>query len=134
MADATKIDTVIGSGTSLRGNLNSEGSVRIDGRLEGTICAQGDVSVGEKGNITAEISARNVEIAGLVQGNVHAAGRLILTVSGQLYGDVKAEKLIIHEGAKFKGTCSMPGQDSLLAVPVAGEAALTRTDAPVSAG
>lgn len=122
-ADATKIDTVIGCNTSLRGNLDIEGSVRVDGRLEGMICAQGDVTVGEKGNVTAEIRARTVEIAGLVQGNVIAA-ELVLTATGQLCGDVKAEKLIIQEGARFEGTSTMLSSDSVLAVPVAGEPVL----------
>lgn len=107
-----RVDTIIGKETHLTGRLVATGAIRIDGRVEGEIEADGDVVVGEPGKIVASIRARNVTVAGEVQGNVYAEGRLEIVPSGKIYGDVKIAVLAIEDGAIFKGMCEMITEDS----------------------
>ncbi|NLG80065.1 MAG: polymer-forming cytoskeletal protein [Firmicutes bacterium] len=102
-----RVDTIIGKETRISGRIEAAGTIRIDGRVDGEIEADGDVVVGEPGRLVASIHARNVTIAGEVQGNIHAEGRLELLPTGKLYGDVKVSVLAIEDGAIFKGACEM---------------------------
>lgn len=102
-----EIETIIGKDTQLKGSVKAQGTIRIDGEFEGDIDSEQDIIIGESGRVTAKINARNVLISGTLQGNVTAAGRLELMSSGKLYGDIKANTLIIGEGAVFKGVSDM---------------------------
>lgn len=102
-----EIETIIGKDTQLKGSIKAQGTIRIDGEFEGDIDSEQDIIIGESGRVTAKINARNVLISGVLQGNVNAAGRLELMSSGKLYGDIKANALIIGEGAVFKGVSDM---------------------------
>lgn len=102
-----EIETIIGKDTQLKGSVKAQGTIRIDGEFEGDIDSEQDIIIGESGRVTAKINARNVLISGILQGNVNAAGRLELMSSGKLYGDIKANALIIGEGAVFKGVSDM---------------------------
>lgn len=101
--DPNKVETIIGSGTKLTGNLYSEGSIRIEGEIEGEIVSKGDVYVGEAGRLAADIKARNVVVAGEVQGNVDAESKLEIVPTGKLIGDITMSTLVIEDGATFKG-------------------------------
>ncbi len=106
-AQPKKVDTIIGKETQIAGHIVATGTIRVDGRVEGDIAADGDVIVGESGRIVASIRARNVTVAGEVQGDVYAGGRLEIVPSGKLYGDVRTAVLAIEDGAIFKGMCEM---------------------------
>lgn len=106
-----KVDTIIGKETQVTGHVVAAGTIRVDGRIEGEIDAAGDVVVGEPGRVVASIRGRNVTIAGEVQGNVYAEGRLEIVPSGKLCGDVKTAVLAIEDGAIFKGMCEMVTDD-----------------------
>ncbi|ADL13818.1 protein of unknown function DUF583 [Acetohalobium arabaticum DSM 5501] len=101
--DASNMETVIGENTELEGTLTIEGSLRIDGVINGKLKAKGDVVVGKSGTLEADIEARNVTIAGDVTGNVMTENKLVITSTGKLIGDIKIANLIIEDGAVFKG-------------------------------
>ena len=67
-----ELETILGANTSLKGDLRSSGSIRIDGDFEGTIDTVGNVIVGEAARVVATVSAHNVQIQGTVQGDVTA--------------------------------------------------------------
>lgn len=98
-----KVESVVGKGTKIEGKMHIPGSLRVEGRVEGEIKAGGDVFIGEEGLVIANIQARNVVIAGEVQGNVDAVEKLEIVPTGKLFGDIKIAKLIIEDGATFKG-------------------------------
>ncbi|MDD2401699.1 MAG: polymer-forming cytoskeletal protein [Clostridia bacterium] len=102
-----KIDTLIGKGSVFSGNIEVSGTIRIDGGYKGDIKAKGDLVVGESGKIEATISARNIYIGGYIKGNIKAEEKVELASSGRLYGDIVVGKLIIEEGAVYKGNCEM---------------------------
>ncbi|MGF7186542.1 cytoskeletal protein CcmA (bactofilin family) [Desulfitispora alkaliphila] len=106
-ANFEKVDTLIGKETAFQGNLNASGTVRIDGKLEGDINCNGDLVIGETGVVKANIKARNILLSGEVEGNLSTQGKIELTTAGKLVGDIVVGKLIIDEGAVFKGRCDM---------------------------
>ncbi len=106
-AQPRKVDTIVGKETRINGRIEAAGTIRIDGRVDGEIEADGDVVIGEPGRLVASVHARNITIAGEIQGNIHAEGRLEIVPTGKLYGDVKVAVLAIEDGAIFKGTCEM---------------------------
>lgn len=104
---SSQVDTIVGSGCELQGTLAVQGTIRIEGRVNGEIKVQGDLIVGEKGQVTANIKARDVTVAGVVRGDLDLEGTLEITPSGQVQGDIAVANLIIGEGANFEGNCKM---------------------------
>jgi cytoskeletal protein CcmA (bactofilin family) len=103
---AAKIETIVGPGTEMEGNIQSSESIRIDGKIKGGVQAQ-SVVVGEYGVVLGDITARNVTIAGKVKGNISANESLELLPKGQIIGDLRTTKLVISDGANFEGNCQM---------------------------
>ena len=103
------LETVIGAESSFQGTLRSKGSVRVDGKIEGGISAEG-VILGETGEVQGDISARTVIVGGKVTGNIHATESLELLTKSQVFGDLHAPQLLIAEGAIFEGSCLMASE------------------------
>jgi cytoskeletal protein CcmA (bactofilin family) len=102
-----KIDTVIGRETEIKGTVNANGIIRIDGKIEGHLVNQGDVVVGEGAFILADVKARHVTVAGEIKGNVTAEGKLEILSTGKVHGNIQVQNLVIGEGAVFKGKSEM---------------------------
>lgn len=102
--DPNSTDTLIGEGTLFEGRLRSEASMRIEGTIIGDIACTGDLTIGEHGNLTSNIVARNVAVAGILKGNITAQGKITITSKGNITGNITYEKLIIDEGAVFQGS------------------------------
>jgi cytoskeletal protein CcmA (bactofilin family) len=100
-----KMDTILGKETNFKGELEAVGGVRIDGRFKGNIKASGDVIVGEGAYIEAKVSGRNILVAGEIRGQVEASGKMELTLTGKLFGNLQATKMYVEEGAVFQGEC-----------------------------
>ncbi len=100
-------DTLIGEGSIFEGRVRSEASLRVEGNVVGDIECVGDVTIGEHGHAKSNIIARNVTIAGMVQGNVNTKGLLTITSTGQLLGNTLSNSLIIAEGGLFQGQSKM---------------------------
>lgn len=103
-------DTYIGPNSEFEGTLASKGSIRIEGRISGSVHSQGDVTVGESGVVKADIKARNIIISGSVIGNIHAAEKLTIKPNGRLSGDIVTALLEINEGARYEGTTRMTSE------------------------
>ncbi|MDH7577406.1 MAG: polymer-forming cytoskeletal protein [Bacillota bacterium] len=114
-----KVDTLLGKNARFEGTIEAEGTLRVDGWFKGTLKANGDIIVGEGAKVEAELEGRHILIAGEVRGRVQAAGKLELTATGKLYGDLEAARLLVEEGAVFQGNCKTSedvpaAQDSLV--------------------
>jgi cytoskeletal protein CcmA (bactofilin family) len=101
------LDTLIGSDTVLEGNVESGGSVRVDGKLKGDLKSGGDVFVGRGAKLTGNIYANNVVLSGQVVGNVYAEGMLRLLSEAKLHGNVQAHGLVADEGGVLHGKCNI---------------------------
>lgn len=100
-------ETVVGTSVKLKGNLKSDGDITVDGSVNGEIKTKGTVTIGPNANIIASVHAKNVNVAGTVQGNVAATDRLSISESGRVYGDISANILSISAGALFSGKSTM---------------------------
>src|SRR5690242_7432986 len=113
----SKPETIIGPTTSIHGDLKADGAVRVDGLVEGTIEAAGNVIIGQTGRVTASIQGQNVLIAGVVRGNVTAAQRLEIVATGKVWGDITVRALLIEEGGLFRGQSIMRDESVPEALP-----------------
>ena len=96
--------TVIGMSVTIRGELSGKEDLYMDGVVEGTIALlEGRLTVGPNARVMADIEARDVVIFGLVEGNVHATGRIELRDSAVVKGDLSAGRLSIEESVSMKG-------------------------------
>ncbi|MBE0646953.1 MAG: polymer-forming cytoskeletal protein [Bacteroidales bacterium] len=98
---------LLGSGTTVKGDIKLAGDFRIDGTLIGTIDCKGKVVVGASGIIEGEIICQNADFSGQVKALVKVAELLTLKESARFTGDLVTNKLAIEPGAKFSGTCQM---------------------------
>jgi cytoskeletal protein CcmA (bactofilin family) len=105
--DNELVNTIIGEETSIKGAIHSQRSIRIEGSLEGEVNAQGEVFVGEKSKIKANIFGRNVIVAGEVIGNIEAIKSLQILKTGKVYGNISGDQLNIEEGGIYKGKVNM---------------------------
>jgi cytoskeletal protein CcmA (bactofilin family) len=92
-------------GSSFRGELEFEDTMRIDGRFNGKIMTKNELIVGESAQIEGEIYAGRIAISGTVIGKIVAAQRVEIHRNGKVYSDVETPALIIEEGAIFQGNC-----------------------------
>ncbi len=106
-------ETVLGAGTTLKGELRSQGNVRLDGVFEGTMELDGNVLVGETAKITADINARNISIAGAVRGNV-TGNKVQILRTGRVWGDISAKAITTEEGAFIDGKITMVSHEAAL--------------------
>lgn len=98
---------IIGSGTAVKGDLVSEGDIRVDGRIEGHVTVKQRLVLGEGGSIQGDIHALDATIAGQLTGNITVSQMLVLKPSARIDGDITTDKIIIESGAQFNGKCTM---------------------------
>ena len=107
------LNTIIGDGSELDGELNVSGSVRIDGKLCGKISAGGHITIGQKGIvISPTIHCISAHIAGKVQGDIISPQRVHLTSTATIDGNITTQILVIEEGAVFNGRSEMQVEQS----------------------
>ncbi len=109
------INAFVGKGVEFRGTLTYDGTIRIDGSLEGEVQTEGCLLVGQGAVVTAKITAGTVICKGTIIGDVIAKEKVHLRSPGVLKGSVTTPKLSLEEGVLFNGTIEMgPSDVSLL--------------------
>lgn len=101
----------VGKGVEFKGIITYNGTVRIDGHLEGEIHTDGVLLVGEEAVITAKISAGTIVSKGKITGDLFAKEKIRLLAPAVLNGSVKAPELSMEEGVLFNGSCEMARAD-----------------------
>jgi len=101
----------IGRSMKLKGNISAEEEILIEGIVEGSIKMKHNVIVGKSGKVKADITAKEIIIRGEVNGNVHGQVKVEIVPGGILNGDIISEKVVLAEGAKFKGNIDMSSKN-----------------------
>ena len=110
-AAAARGTTHIAPGAKITGQVNGTSDLVVDGELEGQVRLETNgVTVGAEGRVQGDIVARTVRIGGRVVGNVQGHEKVEILPSGRLEGDVAAPRVVLAEGAFFKGKVEMTGQ------------------------
>lgn len=104
--DASAIN-IIRSGTTITGDIDCEGDIRIDGKLFGHLKSEGKVVVGEQGVVEGTIECAYATISGGVKANINVNELLSLKATANLVGEIVTNKLQIEPGANFSGNCKM---------------------------
>jgi cytoskeletal protein CcmA (bactofilin family) len=115
------LNAFLGEGTSFKGILTFEGTVRIDGRLEGEIFTKDTLVIGEGAQVNAAVHAGVVVIGGTVHGNIIAERKIEIHPTGRLYGNISTPSLVIEEGVVFEGSCTMGRAAGQTGAPEPGE-------------
>jgi cytoskeletal protein CcmA (bactofilin family) len=100
---------LISQGTIIKGDINSNGDIRIDGQVEGTIITKGKLVVGPTGIVIGEVSCTNADISGSVNAKITVSELLSLKSTAKLNGDISTNKIAIEPGANYTGNCTMGG-------------------------
>jgi cytoskeletal protein CcmA (bactofilin family) len=98
---------MIGLGTMIKGDLASEGDLRIDGRIEGNVTSKSKIAMGASSEIKGNVKARSADISGRIDGDIEINETLFLRSSAKVYGNITTAKLVIESGAEFNGSCTM---------------------------
>jgi cytoskeletal protein CcmA (bactofilin family) len=101
---------VIGPRTVVKGEVTGDEDILVEGILEGEVKISRDLRVGQGGTVRATISAQSIVVSGEVVGDCHAENRVEIQASGRVTGNIRAPKIVIAEGAMFKGNSDMSGR------------------------
>ena len=104
--DHTSIN-LVGTGTVIKGEVNSTGDIRIDGTVTGQVKCKGKIVVGSTGVLEGDVFCQNADFSGKIKGKVEVSELLSLKSTARFYGDIITNKLAIEPGASFTGTCTM---------------------------
>ncbi len=103
----TDSNTVVGESILIKGNLEGDEDLTVQGQIEGSINLNKTLIIEPSGVVKAEVSVANAVISGIMVGNLSASDSVELTESGRMVGDIQAPRIIITEGALFKGRVDM---------------------------
>jgi cytoskeletal protein CcmA (bactofilin family) len=98
---------ILSSDVEIKGKLRFSNDLIIDGRIEGEVNSEGDLTVGENAQIVGDVKTRSVVVFGRIEGNITVTDRCELKQNAILHGDVAAGKLAIEEGATFMGSSTV---------------------------
>lgn len=104
---SSAIESTIGPNTYVKGDIQGDGGLRIDGKVVGTINLTGNLVVTESAKINAEIKANSILVAGNVEGNI-TADRLEISDTGRVWGNLIIKELVVRPGGYFQGKSDMP--------------------------
>jgi cytoskeletal protein CcmA (bactofilin family) len=131
--EAGPVESVFAAALSIKGDINFEGAIRIEGEIRGKITGQGRLTISPSGRVIGDVMSAEVIIHGLVQGNVTSLDRLEIGGSAQVVGDLKAGRLIVGDGCKILGRLDI-NSESMSAMDAAPPApARAEEPAPVDA-
>jgi cytoskeletal protein CcmA (bactofilin family) len=109
LSSTRDVQAHLGQGSRVEGKLTFEGSVRIDGHIEGEISAQDTVIIGEGAELTAQVHANTVVVQGRLTGDITARKRVELKAPATVVGNISTPSLVVSEGVVFEGHCTMGG-------------------------
>jgi cytoskeletal protein CcmA (bactofilin family) len=102
--DSRGLVAVIGKGMVIRGQIRSGEHMHIAGEIDGSLYLAGyDLTVTADSRVRADVSAREVDVSGSIQGNVDATRKITVRKGGKLIGDLRTPGIVIEDGAYFKG-------------------------------
>ncbi|NME66451.1 polymer-forming cytoskeletal protein [Flammeovirga aprica JL-4] len=100
-------NNTIGHGTTLKGDVETHGILRMDGKVIGNLHCHSKLFLGKDGQIEGDIFSQNAEIEGEIHGKIEVSENLVLRASAVIHGDIVTKSLTIDPGAVFNGQCHM---------------------------
>lgn len=110
------VESVIGRGTVVRGNVRGEGDLDIQGRVEGDVNVEGDVTLGAEAVVRGQVTAAQINVSGTVQGDLRGSQAVLIERGARVVGDLLAPRIGIAPGALVRGTVRTDGEAPLAQV------------------
>ncbi len=111
--ESPKTSAVIGKGVKIDGQMFSKEDLYIDGEVKGNVeCQDCKLTVGPNGKVEATVKARDVIVLGQIKGNVEATERIDIRKDARVIGDIKTARIVIEDGAYFKGSIDILKPDA----------------------
>ena len=107
LKDNMSSNNIIGMETHFRGDIETSGNIRIEGRVTGNIKTKSKIALGKFALVEGNIYAQNAELSGRLKGKIYVYDTLVLKPSSVVEGQIKTNNLLIEQGASFSGTCKM---------------------------
>ena len=98
---------VIGRAITIRGNLSGSEDLMVEGRIEGSVSLKNHLSIEETGVVEADIDVEDLTVRGEMKGDINAAQSVSITTNARVVGNVRAPRVIIEDGARFRGHIDM---------------------------
>jgi len=110
---------MIGPSIVVNGTITGEENLVVEGTVEGTIdLPKNDLTIGESGRVTANLSAKVIRVDGLVKGDITGGENVVISDTGRVQGNIVAPRVTLQDGAKFKGSIDMdPGSGKAQPTP-----------------
>jgi cytoskeletal protein CcmA (bactofilin family) len=108
--EQSEITAFLGKGTEFKGVLSFEGTIRVDGKVEGEIVSKDTLIAGDGAFLQGEISVGTLISSGKIVGNINASQKVHIMAPSKIQGNIKTPKLIIEEGVVFDGKCEMAAE------------------------
>ena len=105
--DFQNVHTMIGAEANIEGNISLEGGLIVYGKIQGDVSTKGPVRIAKTAEIVGNIIASDIQIGGIVNGNITVDDRIVLGDQSTVNGDMVYRRLYIEEGAKFSGRCDL---------------------------
>jgi cytoskeletal protein CcmA (bactofilin family) len=109
-AEHAEITAFLGKGTEFKGVLSFEGTIRVDGKVEGEVISKDTLIGGDEAHLQGDVSVGTLILSGKAVGNISASQRVHLLAPAVIEGNIRTPKLIIEEGVTFDGKCEMASQ------------------------
>ena len=111
------LNSILGQGCKVKGDIELQGTIRIDGNFEGSIECPETLIIGKSGVVKADVKVKNSIIGGKLTGNINATNKIELQTGSHVEGDIQTARLVIDEGVFFEGNCKMGGKTTDTARP-----------------
>ena len=107
LAQVSQVESVVGAGVVISGKLEAKNSIQINGSFTGEIITEGDVIIGEYGEVNGPVSAKNVTVAGKINGDINVIDELEILPTGKVMGNTSSKSLSIKTGGILNGKSIM---------------------------
>ena len=105
--DASDVVSIVGPGMKIVGDCSSDGTIRVEGHVEGSVNAAKSVVVGEKGTVLGDVATQDAIVAGRVEGSIRADSRVELQSTCQVKGNIESRRIKLDEGGRVDGQLKM---------------------------
>ena len=107
MKKEPNIEMIVGQNSRIKGSIETKGSVRFDGFIDGDITSDGNIIIGRTGKVKGNLKANDILAEGLVEGNIKAKKKIEISQTGKVKGDIQTDMLKIEIGGVLEGNCNM---------------------------
>lgn len=118
-APGSRTPSTIGRNLRISGEITGDEDLQVDGTVEGKVNISKTLTIGQTGNIKADVHGETVVVIGRVNGNISATGKVILKPTANVTGNITCASFIVNEGAGFEGNINMKQPEQAVTRPAA---------------